>query len=77
VAVIPVASRLARTGDEYAEAFRRHGAGDAVVLDFRSRVDGEHADAQEELGRADGVFFTGGDQVRLPRCSGTRRAPAC
>jgi hypothetical protein len=41
-----------------------------VVLDFRSRVDGEHADAQQELGRADGVFFTGGDQVRLAEVLG-------
>ena len=70
VAVIPVASRLPRTGDEYAETFRRHGAGEAVVLDFRTRVDGEHTDALQELGRADGVFFTGGDQVRLAEVLG-------
>lgn len=70
VAVIPVASRLARAGDEYAETFRHHGAGEAVVLDFRSRLDGAHPDAQHELGRADGVFFTGGDQVRLAEVIG-------
>jgi cyanophycinase len=70
VAVIPVASRLPRTGEEYADAFRRHGAREAPVLDFRSRVDGEHPDVLAELARCDGVFFTGGDQVRLAEVLG-------
>jgi cyanophycinase len=70
VAVIPVASRLPRTGAEYADAFRRHGAGDAAVLDFRTRVDSERADVLDELVRCDGVFFTGGDQVRLAEVLG-------
>lgn len=70
VAVIPVASRLPRTGAEYADTFRRHGAGDAAVLDFHSRVDSEHPDLLAELQRCDGVFFTGGDQVRLAELLG-------
>jgi cyanophycinase len=70
VAVIPVASRLPRTGAEYADALRRHGAADAAVVDFRSRVDSEHPDLLAELARCDGVFFTGGDQVRLAEVLG-------
>ena len=70
VAVIPVASRLPRTGAEYADAFRRHGAGDAAVVDFRSRVDSEHPELLAELQRCDGIFFTGGDQVRLAEVLG-------
>jgi len=68
--VIPVASRLPRTGAEYADALRRHGAGDAAVLDFHSRIDSEHPDLLAELERSDGVFFTGGDQVRLAELLG-------
>jgi cyanophycinase len=70
VAVIPVASRLPRTGAEYADAFRRHGAADVAVLDFHSRVDSEHPELLGELARCDGVFFTGGDQVRLAEVLG-------
>ena len=70
VAIIPVASRLPRTGAEYADAFRRHGAGDAAVLDFHTRVDSEHPDLLSALTRCDGVFFTGGDQVRLAEVLG-------
>ncbi len=70
VAVIPVASRLPRTGDEYADAFRRHGARDVPVLDFDSRVDSEDPGLLAELARCDGVFFTGGDQVRLAEVLG-------
>ena len=70
VAIIPVASRLPRTGEEYADAFRRHGVGDVAVVDFRSRVDSEHPDVLAELARCDGVFFTGGDQVRLAEVLG-------
>ncbi len=68
--VIPVASRLPRTGFEYADALRRHGAGDVAVLDVRTRADSEDPDALASLARADGVFFTGGDQVRLAEVLG-------
>lgn len=70
VVVVPVASRLPRTGHEYAEALRRHGAGTATVLDVRTRTDSEHPEAIDALVRADGVFFTGGDQVRLAEVLG-------
>ena len=68
--VVPVASRLPRTGFEYADALRRHGAGNATVLDVRTRTDSEHPDAIAALDCADGVFFTGGDQVRLAEVLG-------
>ena len=68
--VVPVASSLPRTGHEYADALRRHGAGDVAVLDVRTRTDSEDPDALALLARADGVFFTGGDQVRLAEVLG-------
>ncbi len=70
IVVVPVASRLPRTGAEYAEVLRRHGAGDASVLDVRTRTDSERPEALDALARADGVFFTGGDQVRLAEVLG-------
>lgn len=63
--LVPIASQSPRTAPEYAAALRRHGAGDVAVLDVRTRTDSEHPDALAALARADGVFFTGGDQVRL------------
>ncbi|GJG87059.1 hypothetical protein tb265_22400 [Gemmatimonadetes bacterium T265] len=70
IVVVPVASSLPRTGHEYADALRRHGASDVAVLDVRTRIDSENPDALAALGRADGVFFTGGDQVRLAEVLG-------
>ncbi|HEY0778905.1 MAG TPA: cyanophycinase [Gemmatirosa sp.] len=68
--VVPVASSLPRTGYEYADALRRHGASGVAVLDVRTRTDSENPDALAALARADGVFFTGGDQVRLAEVLG-------
>ncbi len=68
--VVPVASSLPRTGHEYADALRRHGASAVAVLDVRTRSDSENPDALAAVERADGVFFTGGDQVRLAEVLG-------
>ena len=70
IAVIPTASRDARSGERYARAFEDLGAGDARVLDFKHRSDCENKEWMDFLAQADGVFFTGGKQLRLSRLLG-------
>jgi len=70
IAVVPTASREPRVGDHYADAFADLGAGDARVLDFKQRADTERGEWLEYLEGADGVFFTGGKQLRLSRLLG-------
>jgi cyanophycinase len=65
IAVIPTASKLADTGARYEVAFRALGAGRVAVLDFDSRADAADAGKLERLGRANGIFFTGGNQLSL------------
>lgn len=65
IAIIPTASRLADTGARYEELFDRLEAGRAVSIDFAAREDGERDDYLRELEGATGVFFTGGNQLRI------------
>jgi cyanophycinase len=65
IVVIPTASRLKSTGRRYRKLFRELGAGEVHVLPFESRADCTREDWLEELERADGVFLTGGNQLRL------------
>lgn len=65
IAIIPTASRLADTGARYEELFDRLEAGRAVSVDFATREDGERDDYLRELEGATGVFFTGGNQLRI------------
>jgi len=73
IAVIPTASRDPRSGERYARAFEDLGAADARVLDFKHRSDCERSDWMDFLAQADGVFFTGGKQLRLSRLLGGTR----
>lgn len=70
IAVIPTASREPRTGERYAEAFVALGAGEARVLGYKQRADCDRSDWMDYLEEADGVFFTGGKQLRLSRLLG-------
>jgi len=70
IAVIPTASREPRTGDRYAEVFANLGADEVRVLDFKQRADCDRRDWMDFLAEADGVFFTGGKQLRLSRLLG-------
>lgn len=65
IAVIPTASQLADTGDRYETLFTEMGAGRVRSLPFETRADCERADLLEKLGKATGVFLTGGNQLRL------------
>ena len=65
IAVIPTASRLADTGKRYEDLFERLEAGSATSIDFQTREDGERDDYLRQLEGANGVFFTGGNQLRI------------
>ncbi len=65
IAIIPTASELEDSGSRYEEVFRRIGVESARALPFNVREDCEREDWLEELEKADGIFMTGGNQLRL------------
>jgi cyanophycinase len=65
IVVIPTASQLRATGPRYERIFADLGAGRVTALDFDTRRDCEEPSRIERLQRASGVFFTGGNQLRL------------
>ena len=65
IAVIPTASQLKTTGRRYRSLFRKLGAGATVDLPFETRADCRREDWIKKLEKADGVFLTGGNQLRL------------
>ncbi len=65
VAIIPTASALEDTGARYAELFTGLGTREAIVLPIESRSDCARPEVLATLERADGVFLTGGNQLRL------------
>jgi cyanophycinase len=65
IVVIPTASSLDDTGAQYENLFHELGAESAISLPYRERDDAEREDWLETLGQASGVFFTGGNQLRL------------
>jgi cyanophycinase len=65
IAIIPTASRMADTSVRYEKVFSDLGVGYVAALPFEERADCERADWLEELEQADGVFMTGGNQLRL------------
>lgn len=64
IAVIPTASQLPDTGRRYEHYFRELGA-DARALGVESRADAEREETLARVEQADGVFLTGGNQLRL------------
>ncbi len=65
IAIIPTASRLPDTGQRYEELFDRLEAGRARAIGFASREDGQRDEYLRQLETATGVFFTGGNQLRI------------
>jgi cyanophycinase len=77
VSIIAAASENAsELAASYAEVFRRLGAAEAHDLKILSRKDAGGAEALAAVGRASGVFFTGGNQVRITRTIGGTRLDA-
>jgi len=65
IVVIPTASRLHETGPRYEKLFRDIGAARVTVMDFDTRRDCHEPGRLQRLEEASGVFFTGGNQLRL------------
>jgi cyanophycinase len=65
IVVIPTASRMNETGPRYEKLFRDIGAPRVTVMDFDTRRDCQEPGRLERLQQASGIFFTGGNQLRL------------
>jgi cyanophycinase len=65
IAVIPTASQLDDIGDQYEEVFLELGAKRVRTFPFREREDCSREDLLEKLREANGIFLTGGNQLRL------------
>jgi cyanophycinase len=65
VAVIPTASRLDETGERYRKLFEEFGANEVHVLKLEQRDEWAEESTLEILRQVDGVFLTGGNQLRL------------
>jgi cyanophycinase len=64
--ILTVASEHPReVGAEYLEVFQRLGVKQVCVRDVREREQAHAAELIEAIAGATGVFFTGGDQVRV------------
>ncbi len=65
IVVIPTASQLSDTGSRYESIFTELGVGRVTALDFDTRRDAEEGNRLQRIGEASGIFFTGGNQLRL------------
>lgn len=65
IVVIPTASQLRSTGPRYERIFAELGAERVMAIDFDTRRDAEEPGRLERLNQATGIFFTGGNQLRL------------
>ena len=65
IVVIPTASRVHETGSRYQQLFQELGARRVTVMDFDTRRDCREPRRLERIAQATGVFFTGGNQLRL------------
>ncbi|MEN7343325.1 MAG: cyanophycinase [Pseudomonadota bacterium] len=65
IAVIPTASQLEDTGSIYEDLFRRLGVNHVRVLAYNDRSDCDNQEWLDYIEQSDGVFMTGGNQLRL------------
>jgi cyanophycinase len=65
IVVIPTASRLRETGPRYEQLFREIGAARVSSMDFDTRRDCQEPSRLARIAEATGIFFTGGNQLRL------------
>lgn len=65
IVIIPTASKLRDTGPRYETLFRELGAGRTESMDFDTRRDADEPGRLARLEQATGIFFTGGNQLRL------------
>lgn len=65
IVVIPTASRMLEAGTRYERIFGELGASRVETMDFDSRRDCEEPSRLQRIEAATGIFFTGGNQLRL------------
>jgi cyanophycinase len=65
IVVIPTASRVHETGARYEQVFQQLGAARVTVMDFDTRRDCKEPGRLRRIEEASGIFFTGGNQLRL------------
>lgn len=65
IVVIPTASRMNETGPRYEKLFADLGAAQVATMDFDTRRDCQEPGRLQRLEEATGIFFTGGNQLRL------------
>jgi cyanophycinase len=65
IAIIPTASELEDTGRNYEKLFRKIGVKHAQVLSIETREDCLASEHTDYIEKSDGVFMTGGNQLRL------------
>ena len=65
IGIIPTASELEDTGRNYEKLFRKLGVKHARVLPFITREDCQNGVDVDYIEKCDGVFMTGGNQLRL------------
>jgi len=65
IVILPQASALPDTGENYVRQFLKFGAGQAAALEFRHRAEAGTAEQLDLLRKASGIFFAGGTQMRL------------
>ena len=65
IVIIPTASRMHETGTRYEQIFKTLGATRVTVMDFDTRRDCHERGRLQRIEEARGIFFTGGNQLRL------------
>jgi len=73
IGTIPTASELEDTGRNYERLFRTIGVKHAKVLPFITREDCQTGNDVDYIEKCDGVFMTGGNQLRLSTTLGGTR----
>lgn len=77
IVVIPTASRMRDTGARYEKVFAELGAAAVEAIDFDTRRDCAEPRRIERIERATGIFFTGGNQLRLATLLGGTPVAKC
>jgi len=68
IVAIPTASEEADAAEYYVKLFKEeYGCSNVVALGIKTRADAMRPDFAEIAGKARGIFFGGGDQVRITR----------
>ena len=65
IVIIPTASKLEDTGRRYEKLFRQLGADEAKSLPLATRSDATKDEWLDYIEKANGIFVTGGNQLRL------------